>query len=75
MITAVDCNITSSLYDLVDRIFEIEIEIKDWDLGYIYLSKGYRIKLLGYGDDFVDWILFHDFNGKTFERRGGRHYF
>lgn len=75
MITLVDCEMPKELIDFVNEIFEVNVAILDYDLDRIYLSNGWTIRMWNLTNDFVEWTLFHEMDGKTFERRSGMHYF
>jgi hypothetical protein len=71
MITLVNSDFPKVLVEFVDSIFEVNVAILDYDLDRIYLSNGWTIRMWTLTEDFIEWTLFHEMDGKTFERRSG----
>lgn len=60
--------------ELIDSIFEIPVEILDYDLDRIYLSNDWIVRTWDVTDELIRWTLFHEMNGEVFERRSGIYY-
>lgn len=75
VITLVNSECPKELISFVDSIFDVNVAILDYDLDRIYLSGGWTIRMWNVTNEFIEWTLYHEMNGKTFERRSGMYQF